>query len=169
MKPASIVRFLPAWLLVLLCCVPVISWGNEKADAVIVDKSDARLYLKRNGKVLRSFRVKFGSEPQGHKVQQGDGRTPEGRYTLDYKNPHSRYHKSIHVSYPNAQDRANARRRGVDPGGDIMVHGQPNDWGWAWPDTQLFNWTDGCIALSNKDMDVVWSSVDVGTPILIRP
>jgi murein L,D-transpeptidase YafK len=147
----------------------MISWSVEKADAVVVDKSDARLYLKRNGEVLRSFRVKFGSDPHGHKVQQGDGRTPEGNYVLDYKNPFSRYHKSIHVSYPNAQDRANARRLGVDPGGDIMVHGQPNDWGWASPITQLFNWTDGCIALSNKDMDVVWSSVDVGTPILIRP
>ena len=162
-------RYVLSGLAVLFAYAPIVSSVSSKADAVVVDKSDSRLYLKRNGKVIESFRVTFGSDPKGHKVQQGDGRTPEGNYTLDYKNPHSRYHKSIHISYPNSKDRANARRLGVNPGGDIMIHGQPNDWGWASTITQLFNWTDGCIALTNKDMDVVWSTVDAGTPILIRP
>jgi murein L,D-transpeptidase YafK len=145
------------------------AWAGEKADAVLVDKSEKRLYLMQDGSVLRSFPVTFGGEPRGHKQQQGDQRTPEGRYMLDYKNAGSRYFKSIHISYPNAQDRASAKKRGVDPGGDIMLHGQPNGWGWASPVLQLFTWTDGCIALSDRHMEEVWQAVDVGTPIEIRP
>ena len=153
----------------LLLFTPFAAWSAQKADAVLVDKSEKRLYLMQNGQIFRSFPVTFGAEPRGHKQQQGDERTPEGRYTLDYKNASSKYYKSIHISYPNAKDRANARKRGVDPGGDIMLHGQPNGWGWASPVLQLFKWTDGCIALSNRYMDQVWEAVDTGTPIEIRP
>jgi murein L,D-transpeptidase YafK len=113
--------------------------------------------------------VVFGSNPKGHKQQQGDERTPEGEYVLDYKNTNSSYYKSIHISYPNDQDRENAKKLGVSPGGDIMIHGQPNRWGKFSLVTQLFNWTNGCIALSNSDMDAVWNAVDPGTPIQIRP
>jgi murein L,D-transpeptidase YafK len=143
--------------------------GGQKADLVRVDKGRGRLYLERDGEVFGTFQVSLGKTPRGHKQQQGDGRTPEGRYVLDYKNASSRYYKSIHVSYPNAKDRESARQRGVDPGGDIMIHGQPNGKGWLGPISQLFNWTDGCIALRNKDMDVVWEAVDPGTPIEITP
>ena len=121
------------------------------------------------GKSFASFPVTFGREPKGHKQERGDERTPEGKYVLDSKNTNSQFYKSIHVSYPNAQDRANAQQRGVDPGGDIMVHGQPNGWEWAAPVVQLFSWTDGCIALSNDNLDQVWAAVDPGTPIEIRP
>ena len=100
---------------------------------------------------------------------RGDGRTPEGSYVLDYKNPNSKFYKSIHISYPNRRDREYARRNGMDPGGDIMIHGQPNGYGWAAPVLQLFSWTDGCVALSDSNMDVIWESVDPGTPIEIRP
>jgi len=140
-----------------------------RADLVIVDKSKARLYLVKNGKVFREYAIALGAHPRGHKQQQGDERTPEGRYILDAKNPNSRFHRSIHISYPNREDRQRARARGVDPGGAIMIHGQPNGWQWLTPLTQLFNWTDGCIAVRNADMDEIWDSVLVGTPIEIRP
>jgi len=141
----------------------------QNADAVLVIKSEKRLYLMNQGKRFASFYVTFGAQPTGHKQAQGDERTPEGHYIMDYKNLNSKFYKSIHISYPNAKDRANARRRGVDPGGNIMIHGQKNGWEWATPFAQLLSWTDGCIALSNRDMDRVWTAVDPGMPIEIRP
>lgn len=141
----------------------------QQVDAVLVIKSERRLYLMNKGERFASFHVTFGAEPTGHKQARGDERTPEGHYRLDYKNPNSDFYKSMHISYPNAKDRANARRLGVNPGGDIMIHGQANGWEWASPLVQLFSWTDGCIALSNRDMDRVWAAVDPGTPIEIRP
>ena len=143
--------------------------SKQKADAVLVVKSESRLYLLRNERPFASFHVTFGGNPKGHKQQLGDQRTPEGKYTLGYKNANSAFYKSIHISYPNAEDRARASKRGVSPGGEIMIHGQPNGWGsfgWA---IQLFNWTDGCIALTDRDMDRVWAAVETGTPIEIRP
>ena len=143
--------------------------GAQKADSVLVIKSKNRLYLMSKGERIASFHVTFGQNPKGHKIKRGDERTPEGHYILDYKNPNSKFHKSIHISYPNAIDRANAKHLGVSPGGDIMIHGQTNGWGWASPIVQFFPWTDGCIALSNMGMDQVWEAVDPGTPIEIRP
>lgn len=147
----------------------IATWANEKADLVLVDKSDRILTLFKGGEKIREFPVVLGSEPVGHKAQEGDGRTPEGQYVLDYKNENSRFHKSIHISYPNAQDTNRAKDLGVIPGGDVMIHGQKNGLGWLFFLAQRFNWTDGCIALTNSDMDVVWQLVDSGTPIEIRP
>jgi murein L,D-transpeptidase YafK len=161
-------RRLVACAAILFFVVPSVL-ATEKADLVRVVKREKRLYLIRNGEVLASFRVAFGASPMGHKERQGDERTPEGRYVLDYKNAGSKYYKSIHISYPNAQDREHARKLGVDPGGDIMIHGQPNGREVFTPITQLFNWTDGCIALSNNNMEIVWKAVDAGTPIEILP
>jgi murein L,D-transpeptidase YafK len=143
--------------------------GAPQADFVLVVKSEKRLYLMQDGDVIASFRVAFGSNPKGHKEQQGDERTPEGRYVLDHKNPHSAYYKSIHISYPDAEDRARARKKGVDPGGDIMIHGQKNGYERWEMFAQWVNWTNGCIALKNDEMDIVWEAVKVGTPIEIRP
>lgn len=154
-------------LFLILQAVNVVS--VQKADAVLVIKSKNRLYLMNKGERIASFYVTFGQNPVGHKQKQGDERTPEGHYLLDYKNRNSKFYKSIHISYPNAKDRANAKRRGVDPGGDIMIHGQTNGWGWASPIVQFFPWTDGCVALTNVNMDRVWGAVDPGTPIEIRP
>ena len=145
------------------------AYSEKTADYVLVVKSESRLYLMREGKELASFKVVFGANPKGHKQQQGDERTPEGIYTLDYKNPNSSFYKSIHISYPNAEDRKKARQRGVDPGGDIMIHGQRNGYEIFSPIAQFFNWTDGCIAVNNRDMDVIWKAVKTGTPIEIRP
>ena len=141
----------------------------QKADAVLVIKSERRLYLMKNNELLEKFKVTFGGNPKGHKEAEGDEKTPEGHYRLGYKNLKSRFYKSIHISYPNRKDRANAKRLGVKPGGNIMIHGQKNGWEWVTPLAQLFSWTNGCIALSNKDMDKIWMSVDPGTPIEIRP
>ena len=152
-----------------LLLVANISFAMDKADSVLVVKSQSKLYLKRNGEILKAFHVAFGANPEGHKMQEGDERTPEGRYILDYKKEDSAFYKSIHISYPNKVDRERAKKEGVSPGGFIMIHGQKNGYGWLSWITQRFNWTDGCIAVSNSAMDVIWASVDVGTPIEIKP
>ena len=111
-------------MITALCLGMEASQAQQMADQVLVDKSESRLYLLKDSEIITSFRVRFGSNPKGHKQQQGDGRTPEGRYILDYKNINSAFYKSIHISYTNAQDRKSAWQRGVDPGGDIMIHGK---------------------------------------------
>lgn len=141
----------------------------EKAESVLVVKKDRRLYLLREGEAYASFSATFGTNPKGHKQQEGDGRTPEGKYVLDYKNENSGYHLSIHVSYPDANDKAAAKKLGVSPGGNIMIHGQKAGWGWLGSFSRFVNWTDGCIALSDKDMSTVWEAIEPGTPIEIRP
>lgn len=140
-----------------------------RADRVVVDKSERRLSLLRGGEVIKSYSVSLGASPAGHKQQEGDERTPEGRYVLDWRNPRSRYYKALHISYPNAQDRAAARRRGVSPGGDILIHGLPNGFDWAAGFLGLVDWTDGCIAVNNSEMDEIWRAVADGTPIEIQP
>ncbi|WP_237059336.1 L,D-transpeptidase family protein [Microbulbifer sediminum] len=140
-----------------------------KADEVVVYKSKSLMQLKKNGRVLKSYKVSFGDNPRGHKVQQGDERTPEGRYTLDWKNPNSRFYRSIHISYPDKRDKARARRLGVNPGGDIMIHGIKPQWTGMADYLKKMNWTDGCIAVNNREMDEIWAMVDTPTPISIYP
>ena len=156
-------------MILLLLGFPALGNGNLKADLVIVYKSQSKLLLKRDGKTLNEFSVVFGANPMGAKQQVGDERTPEGRYILDYKNAKSAYYKSIHISYPSEADRIRARKLGVKPGGDIMIHGQRNGFGWLGFAVQWFNWTDGCIAVKNSAMDEIWDAVAVGTPIVIYP
>lgn len=144
----------------------------EQADHIVVRKAARTLTLyDAEGRVLRVFRnLQLGQHPEGPKHFQGDGRTPEGRYTIDYGNDRSAYHLALHVSYPGAADRAYAAARGRDPGGLIMIHGQPN---WL-PGTSLGmrapgDWTDGCIALSDQEIEALWERVGDGTPITIEP
>jgi len=137
-------------------------------DFVLVDKSERSLWVYSQGKVVhRMTGLQFGDAPQGHKRFEGDERTPEGRYTIDYGNPQSRYFLSLRISYPNAVDRAFAKAQGRSPGGDIFIHGQPN----GLPDDQRVagDWTDGCIALSNAESELLWQIVPDSTPIEIRP
>ncbi len=155
------------FLLVLL--IPCTVFAAPKADLVLVIKSEARLYLVENGKVFKSFPVVFGGNPIGHKKREGDNRTPEGTYILDFKNEDSAFYKSIRISYPNEEDIARAAKRGLDPGGNIMIHGQRNGYGHLAPVMQQYNWTEGCIAVSNYQMDVIWDAVAIGTPITILP
>ena len=134
------------------------------ADAVFVDKSERRLDLLRDGAVIASFDIALGFAPEGHKTEQGDGKTPEGDYVLDWRNPESRFHLSLHISYPNEADRAQAASRGVPPGGDIFIHGTP-----AWAGAIESDWTLGCIALTNDEIEAIWNAVPDGTPIMIAP
>ncbi|MBD0260812.1 MAG: L,D-transpeptidase family protein [Cytophagales bacterium] len=161
--------FILLLLLTVACGSATGQAGTEQADKVVVYKSKRQMQLLRAEKVLRTYRVALGDNPVGHKRQEGDEKTPEGDYVLDWRNPNSLYYKSIHISYPNAQDRQQARRRGVSPGGDIMIHGRNGpvvlpDGTWKWKD-----WTDGCIAVTNAEMDEIWKMVKNGTPIQIHP
>lgn len=140
----------------------------SEVKLVKVEKSVSKMYLMDGEIIVKEYHVAFGGDPKGHKQQEGDERTPEGRYTLDYKKEDSSFYRSMHVSYPNTQDKLNAKELGVSPGGFIMVHGQRNGFGWLSLITQNFNWTNGCIALSNAEMDEFMALVKVGTPIQIR-
>ena len=143
--------------------------GPDRADYVLVDKSERKLYLFKTGRILREFDVSLGLVPTGPKQREGDFRTPEGKYTLDARKIDSDYFLSIHVSYPNDADRARARGQGVDPGGQIMIHGWPNEPRYDLRRYQDTDWTDGCIAVSNSDMIDIWLMTRESTPIEIRP
>ena len=156
-------------LIVLVLSMPLSAFAFEKADLVIVHKSKTRIYLLNDNKVFKSFRIALGANPKGHKQQEGDERTPEGRYILDYKKSDSAFYKAIHISYPNKDDIKRARELGVDPGGQIMIHGQKNQLSKVSFTRQSRNWTDGCIAVTNSAMDEIWDHVDAGTPIIIKP
>jgi murein L,D-transpeptidase YafK len=138
-------------------------------DLVRVYKAERRMELLSRDVVLRRYFIALGANPVGHKSREGDERTPEGHYVLNWRNPRSASYKSIHVSYPDEADKEAARKAGVSPGGMIMIHGQPNGFGWAAWVIQWFDWTDGCIAVTNAEMDEIWEMVDNGTPIEIRP
>ena len=139
------------------------------ADSVLVDKSDRKLHLVQDGEILRTFDIALGIRPVGDKEYEGDFRTPEGRYTLDMRNPDSEYFLAIHVSYPNRADIREARAKGLDPGGAIMIHGQPNNPTRSEAYYRTQDWTNGCIAVSNSDMIDIWLMTGDNTPIEIRP
>jgi murein L,D-transpeptidase YafK len=142
---------------------------NARADKVVVFKEKHLLILLEQDRVLKSYRIALGGQPRGPKQREGDHRTPEGIYVLDRRNDRSRFYRSIHISYPNAQDRRNATSHGVSPGGDVMVHGLPNGMGWIGSAHRARDWTDGCIAVANEEMDEIWRVVLDGTPIEIKP
>ena len=136
---------------------------------VVVNKGERRLHLLSGDRKVRSYRISLGDNPVGHKLYEGDSRTPEGDYTLDWRNPESDFYKSIHISYPSPKDRELAQAWGLDPGGSIMIHGLPNDVGdMAFAYVGL-DWTEGCIAVTNEEMDEIWALVNDGTPIRITP
>ena len=138
-------------------------------DSVLVKKSERTLQLLSEGTVIKKYDISLGANPVGRKQQEGDGKTPEGKYILDYKKENSSFFRAIHISYPNEQDKERAKRAHVDPGGFIMIHGQKNGFGWFARIVQEFDWTDGCIAVTNSEMEEIWTLVKVGTPIEIRP
>src|ERR1700688_1613327 len=142
--------------------------GNG-VDRVVVHKGERKLVLLSRGKELRSYRIALGGEPNGPKLRQGDHRTPEGSYVLDSRNANSHFYKAFHISYPDSKDIAAARKLGVSPGGDIMLHGLPKEYAFVGKAHTLHDWTDGCIAVSNEEIDEIWKLVRVGTPIEIKP
>ena len=141
----------------------------ETADMVLVYKGRRTMYLMRDGKVLRSYEVALGRNPFGHKNREGDGRTPEGGYLIDWRNPNSDFHLSLHISYPRPQDYSLAGETGEDPGGAIMIHGLPNGKSADQVGHPQFDWTNGCIAVSNEEIEEIWQLVDDGTAIFILP
>ena len=168
-KKLAVLALLP---LVTLCSQPLSASDpplppSVTADKVVVLKSYRTLLLMKGDEVLKRYIVQLGADPVGSKVRQGDNKTPEGSYILDRHNANSQFHRSIHISYPNAGDLARARKLGVSPGGELFIHGLPNEF--RGHGEALGDWTEGCIAVSNAEMDEIWRAVADGTPIEIRP
>jgi murein L,D-transpeptidase YafK len=141
----------------------------QHADHIVVLKKERTLELFSQGKVIKTYKVALGGDPVGPKTRQGDHKTPEGSYILDSRNSHSQFYKSIHISYPSGRDRALARQGGFSPGGDVYVHGLPNGYGSVGAAHRLRDWTDGCIAVTDEEIDQIWKAVPDGTPIEIKP
>jgi murein L,D-transpeptidase YafK len=141
---------------------------RPRIDAIWVYKGERTLTLVRRGEIVSRYPIALGADPVGPKHLEGDKRTPEGRYTIDWRNPDSRFHKALHISYPNDNDLRDAERVGVNPGGMVMIHGMPSAPELRWLDTRG-DWTDGCIAVSNTAMDEIWNAVADGTPVIIEP
>ncbi len=168
----------------ILLAVSVISggsvdWGGEISgiendcslgvEKVFVEKSARRLSLLRGGKLCRTYRVALGRNPLGAKEREGDGRTPEGQYVVSGRNLHSNFHRALRISYPNKVDKARAASLGVSPGGDIMIHGIQNGLGWLGPLHRVSDWTEGCIAVTDAEIEEIWNIVKDGTPVEIVP
>jgi murein L,D-transpeptidase YafK len=143
--------------------------ADLKIDRLVIEKSQRVLILEHDGSPVRSYSIALGGAPRGHKQREGDQRTPEGQYTIDARNEDSAFHRSLRISYPNEADRRRAEREGVDPGGQIMIHGIGE------ADAQMrklhpyIDWTAGCVAVTDSEIEEIWSLVELGTPIVIRP
>jgi murein L,D-transpeptidase YafK len=141
----------------------------QKTDSILILKKDHVMELLAGGKVIRSYKVALGRGGLAPKERQGDGRTPEGHYIIDAKYTATHYHKALHVSYPNAEDRARAAKLRVSPGGSILIHGLPEGEGWIGAAHRPYDWTLGCVAVTDEEIDEVFKLVPVGTPVEIRP
>ncbi len=169
------------WIAVLTCTVAAVAaltlsyanWPTKPipddavADLVVIRKGERRLLLVAGGRFLKSYEISLGREPRGPKRREGDGRTPYGDYTIDGRNEQSAYHRSLRISYPNAYDRKRALERGEDPGSMIMIHGIRNGLGWLGRLHLMVDWTEGCIAVTNSEIEEIWKSVPDGTPVRI--
>ncbi|WP_103257743.1 L,D-transpeptidase family protein [Tabrizicola aquatica] len=150
----------------LSACAPktkFLKYRGPEVTQVQVHKTDRKMYLFHHDKVLKSYDIALGFAPDGHKQFEGDGKTPEGQYFISHKNPNSQFHLSLGISYPNEADIAFAEAQGKSPGGDIFIHGGPNG------KIRSRDWTWGCVALTDNEMEVVYSMVNPGTPIFILP
>ena len=143
--------------------------GVPVTTRLVVDKSEHRMRAYRGDTMLREFTIALGRGGLAPKTQQGDGRVPEGEYSIDTRNAHSAFHLSLRIDYPSPQQVRTSALRGVDPGGDIMIHGLPNGLTSIGKSHRRVDWTDGCIAVTNAEIEWLWHSVPDGTPILIRP
>lgn len=162
-------RFI-GWLAILVAVIGLSGCGSKfkryygpEVTQVQVHKADRKMYLFHNDKVLKAYDIGLGFAPVGHKQFEGDGKTPEGQYFISHKNPDSQYHLSLGISYPNEADIAFAEAEGKSPGGDIFIHGGPNT------RVSKRDWTWGCVALTDKEIEIVYSMVKPGTPVFILP
>jgi L,D-peptidoglycan transpeptidase YkuD (ErfK/YbiS/YcfS/YnhG family) len=142
---------------------------TDPADKVLIEKQDRRLTLLSKGEVIKTYKIALGGNPVGPKERQGDNKTPEGTYTIDSRNSNSGYHLSLHISYPNEKDKMRAKELGVSPGGNIMIHGLKNGFSWVGASHAEVDWTEGCIAVSNQEMEEIYKFVPNGTIVEIRP
>ena len=156
-----------AIVLVALCCAAVAA--PIQADKIVILKSVRSMTLFSGGKVLKTYKVALGSDPLGPKRVEGDHKTPEGNYLIDAKNSQSQFHLSLHISYPSAADVKTARSMGQSPGGAIMIHGLAKPFAYLGPLHRQTDWTDGCIAVTNAEIEEIWRLVPVGTRVEIRP
>lgn len=147
--------------------VPPLAASIEQIDHILIEKSANRLTASLNGQVVMQAQISLGFAPTGDKQQEGDGKTPEGLFKINRRNPRSSYYLSLGIDYPKPEDIAQAKAKGIDPGGDIFIHGQPNALGHLV--TLNGDWTEGCIAISNEQMAQLWSLAPIGTPVEIRP
>jgi murein L,D-transpeptidase YafK len=153
----------------LLLPAVVSAQAPTNVDRILVEKSKRALTLLDGTKVVKTYKVALGRNPQGAKDRQGDHRTPEGTYSIDVKKPDSRFHKALHISYPSQADREHAQKLGLSPGGDVEIHGLGSMWGWLGAQHRRIDWTDGCIAVTNEEIDEIYPLIKVGTPVEIRP
>jgi murein L,D-transpeptidase YafK len=175
--------YLPRWLHIIVVLafivagILVVSFTKryalaapqEKATRILVLKKEHKMELLSGDKIIKTYSVALGRGGLAPKQRQGDHLTPEGQYEIDRRNPNSRFYRALHVSYPNNADRERARTLGVDPGGDIMIHGVRNGLGWVGSMQRMIDWTNGCIAVTDTEMDEIWSLVPDGIPLEIRP
>jgi len=152
-----------------LLALPVGARDADQADHILIVKSTRILTLMRGNKILKTYKVALGSVPVGPKQKHGDHKTPEGNYLIDAKNSHSQFHFALHISYPKVEDRERARKMGVSPGGDIMIHGLARQFAFLGALHRQTDWTDGCIAVTNPEIEEIWKLVPVGTTVEIRP
>jgi murein L,D-transpeptidase YafK len=143
--------------------------SREKVDLILIEKSAHTMTLMSKGKVLKTYHVALSTQPLGAKERAGDHKVPEGKYLVDQKKPVSRFHLALHISYPNAADRARAKKMGVDPGGDIEIHGLEKKYAWMGSMHRQVDWTDGCIAVTDAEIEEIYKLVPVGTAVEIRP
>jgi murein L,D-transpeptidase YafK len=142
---------------------------TTSVDRIVIEKSKRTLTLMSGSKALKTYKVALGGQPIGAKDRQGDHKTPEGIYAVDAKKANSQFYKALHISYPNQTDREHARKLGVSPGGDVEIHGLGAKWGWIGAKHRLTDWTDGCVDITNEEIDEIYSQIKVGTPVEIRP
>lgn len=143
--------------------------GDVRTDLVVVEKSKRELTIYREGKAIKTYPVALGRVPVGAKTREGDKRTPEGRYLIDYRKADSGYFRTLHISYPNQADIETAAKEGAAPGGDVMIHGLRNGLGWIGKLHRFSDWTLGCVAVTNEEMEELWQAVPEGTPVELRP
>lgn len=171
-------RSVIAIALVVSAVAVTLKWANHhkdllpagvEADLVVVDKAKRQLLLYSDGQLLKSYRVSLGRVPVGAKEREGDKKTPEGQYLIDFRKPDSAYFRALHVSYPSAADIEKAGKMGVPPGDAIMIHGIRNGFGWLGRLHRLADWTAGCIAVTDREMAELWRAIPDGTPIELKP
>ncbi len=143
--------------------------GHDKADKVVVFKGKRLMLLLKEGEIMKTYKIALGKDPVGHKIRLGDNKTPEGNYTLTSRKYSDKYYLTIFISYPNESDIENARKLGVSPGNSIAIHGLPKDLSGLKKLHRRTDWTSGCIAVTNEEIEEIWRLVDDGTPIEIKP